>query len=570
MVRQSQVALRLPMPWKLLGDEAFKRGDFFIAAENYTNVLDELKPGGIPAETLSSGDAAAVAVALSNRAGCLAKVGLWEASLTDARAALDLRPRWGRAWARVGHAAAALGRLKEAVDAYMEAVACDPSAAHVESLASITARSGAKPAEAHAAKEDGNAAARVGEFGLAVAKYSYALALLPRDPRGLNPSNPADEHALLRCVLCGNRSAAFCRLKNWVMALADGRNAVAAMEEFAKAHARLGTAMLGHGLIESAYAHFARALQIESNDQVARKGRQACLAALPLWTSVSARMRRHNRFRTDLLRPKGSTRVYAISDLHFDHKCNEDWAHEIDNFAYKEDVLIVAGNLGDTRNAIQRAFTTLKSKFRRVFYVPGNHEFWIHHSEAAKFQDSFVKFLSILELCDELDVDVFPAAVAEDVFVVPLFSWYTADFVLDDPFPDPNSKIDQHCRWPMAETQLWRYMMRLNRSHVDLPYHGCVVSFSHFLPKRSLPHPTHSGFHKTMGCEALNEQVRALAGSNRVHVYGHSHRHHAEWDDGILYVNHYHGEDGGKSETSQMLLVYDGKQVVTNVAVGKS
>mmetsp|Transcript_168455 Transcript_168455/g.541311 ORF Transcript_168455/g.541311 Transcript_168455/m.541311 type:complete len:1401 (-) Transcript_168455:69-4271(-) len=558
IMRREAVVAQLAPPWKHIGDASFKHGDFFTAASCYTRALDDLRPDGRPEAEV---DRAAVAVALSNRAACLAKVRLWEESLSDARAALDSRPNWGRAWSRIGHAAAALGRVQEAVDAYLEAVTFEPSGANVQALSDIVACRGANAEDAHKTKEVGNGAMRTGEHGLAVAQYTYCLALLPPVSKGLNPNNPSDEHAFLRSILHANRSAAFSRLKNWPLALADARSAVASKGDFAKAQTRLGTALLGHSLTEQAYAAFARALQIEANDAVAAKGRQTCLSMLPLWSSCAARKRMRDRFRADLGRPSGSTKVYAISDIHYDHKCNEEWAHEIDSFAFQEDVLIVAGNLCDTRNGLQRALSTLKSKFRRVFYVPGNHEFWVHPSEATKFPDSFAKFLNILELCDELGVDVFPAAVAQDVFVVPLNSWYSADFDEDDPFPDPNSKTDQHCRWPIPDTQIWRYMMRLNRAHVEHLYHGCVLSFSHFLPKQTLPHFAHGGLPKTTGCEALDEQVRALKGSRRVHVYGHAHRHHSEWDGGVLYVNHYHGEEGGKNDRASLMLIYDGKEV---------
>ena len=48
-----------------------------------------------------------------------------------------------------------------------------------------------------------------------------------------------------------------------------------------------------------------------------------------------------------------------------------------------------------------RALTTLKAKFRRVFYVPGNHELWLNPAEASKYPDSLAKLLGIMETCDE-------------------------------------------------------------------------------------------------------------------------------------------------------------------------
>jgi len=265
----------------------------------------------------------------------------------------------------------------------------------------------------------------------------------------------------------------------------------------------------------------------------------------------------------DLFRPKGTTKVYAISDVHFDHKINEDWAHRIDDFKFQEDVLIVAGNLTDTKNALARALITLKSKFRRVFYVPGNHELWLAPAEATRYPDSLSKLLAIFELCDELGVDIFPAAVAQDVFILPLLSWYHAGFDQHDPFPDPGAKFDQHCKWPLdAETQVWKYMLKLNEAHLRHPYHGTVISFSHFVPLQGLPISSFGKAAKAMGCEEIDDQVRTIQMRNRVHVYGHSYRKHAQYENGILYVNHYHGEEGGQEEKAPVFLIYDGNRIV--------
>lgn len=248
--------------------------------------------------------------------------------------------------------------------------------------------------------------------------------------------------------------------------------------------------------------------------------------------------------------------------MHYDHKCNEEWAHRIDDFKFQEDVLIVAGNMCDSRTALVRALTTLKAKFRRVFWVPGNHEMWVHTSESTKLADSFAKLMSVYEACDELGVDVFPAAVSQNMFVVPLLSWYTAEFDKADPFPDPRVEADKHCRWPMPESQIWKYMLRMNAQHLQRPYHGTVISFSHFLPHTGLPHNAFNGGSKTMGCEGLEEQITALKGETRVHVYGHSTRRNVQRDGDIWYVNHYHGEEGGKEDQAPLMLLFDGKQMV--------
>jgi len=139
-----------------------------------------------------------------------------------------------------------------------------------------------------------------------------------------------------------------------------------------------------------------------------------------------------------------------------------------------------------------RGVRALRQKFRRVFYVPGNRDVWLNPSEVrtAAFPDSLAKFVSLLQACDDLGVDVFPAAVCRGVYVVPLFSWYNSDFDKKSRF-DPNINPDYMCVWPLdPHEQLWKYMLRLNEEHLRRAYRGTVLTFSHFLPLTSLPFQT--------------------------------------------------------------------------------
>ncbi|CAK9018473.1 unnamed protein product, partial [Durusdinium trenchii] len=323
------------MPWKVLADEAFHEKNYFMAGSFYTRWMEEHLDD----------EPSVQAAVLSNRAACWAKVGHFEASKEDAQKALELRPDWGRAWSRIGLACAKLGQGKDAVEAYKKAVSFDPSSANVEALASVVKQAKLRVLRApnidlaHAEKENGNTALRGHELGLAVACYTTGLALLPPEAVAAVPDGvaPEDEHALLRSVLFSNRASVFCRLKTWRSARADAQAAVEKKGDFVKARNRLGTALLACGQVEQAYVHFAHALKLESNNTAALKGRQACISILPLWRTLPARRRFRERFGVDLWRPKGTSKVYAISDMHFDHKCNEDWAHRIDDFQFQED-----------------------------------------------------------------------------------------------------------------------------------------------------------------------------------------------------------------------------------------
>lgn len=325
-------------------------------------------------------------------------------------------------------------------------------------------------------------------------------------------------------------------MKMWELALSDAVRATEHKPDYAKAHCRVGAAALGLCKTEQAYQAFAAALKEEEKNRTARRGREVCLGLMPYWES-QASMRRRARFARDAHRPPGTTRVFALSDVHFDHPGVEEWLHRVHSTRFLDDVLIVAGNVADSFGAIVRGLTLIRGKFRRLFYLPGNHEMWILQREKKRFKDSMCKLWRILELCDDLDIDVFPAAVCRDAYIVPLFSWYNAAFDEADPYPDPKSAVDKHAIWPIdAREQVWRYMMALNREALSKPYHGTVITFSHFCPRPNLPlFRNKSGLLKTVGCAELDEQIRDCRSS--AHVYGHTLRRCNTVIKGVCYTH---------------------------------
>jgi len=364
-------------------------------------------------------------------------------------------------------------------------------------------------------------------------------------------------------VLHSNRASVLNRLRCWELATEDGKAAVAAQANLSAGRCQLGVALLGSGYHQEAYAEFAKALQMEEDHKTARKGRSTVLKEMVLWKSASAKIRFDSRFWIDMKRPKGTSRVFALSDIFFQHRFNEDWVHSIDSMAFQDDVLIVAGNLADTKNAVSRALTTLKQKFRRVFYTVGNEELHIAHSEYARNPDSIAKLHAVFAVCDELGVDIFPAPICEGLVIVPLLSWYTAEFDLEDPFPDPNKHPDQQCKWPMdADLQVWKYMMKLNEPWVKIPYHANIITFSHFLPRQGLPYDKNKkSMIKTVGCEMIDEQVRAL--NSKLHVFGHTKQKYAAMHQGVRYVQQPVGreDDFPKDWVRRMMMVYDGRNM---------
>mmetsp|Transcript_98552 Transcript_98552/g.279280 ORF Transcript_98552/g.279280 Transcript_98552/m.279280 type:complete len:1199 (+) Transcript_98552:93-3689(+) len=543
---------------KEVGNRAFGRGDYYTALGLYAKSVEY---------GAQENDVEVAAAARSNRSACLVKVGDFEEAVAEAKRALELRPGWGRAWYRAGVAQLSLGteRQQEALDALFKAVELEPSGAHVAALADLARKVRDHDMEAAVAeKEKGNAALAAKERGLAIAHYTLAIEALPPEDR----SDPVAQSVLAtsRSVAHSNRGGVFCALRLWDLAVADGRKAVAAKPDRRKAHNCLGTALLGAGFVEEAYSEFTWALQIDYSSDLALKGHESSMMMMPMWRSVPARRRSKDRFSLDMGRPIKFTKVHTISDVFFDHRPNEEWIHSIDNKEFQEDVLIVPGNIADTLWTLHRALKTLKSKFRRVFYVPGSRDVWMNPGEIrlSRFPDSLAKFLAILDVCEELEVDTFPAAVAQGLYIVPLFSWYNAEFDRRSR-PDPNNGLDQQCVWPLDnQKELWKYMLKLNEERVGRQYRGTVLTFSHFLPLSALPYNNEGKAGQAMGCEDIEDQIRMV--KSTMHIYGHSTVRTTEEYGKVLFVNHYHGymgTEGAYEGPNRPLCVFSGDEGVS-------
>ena len=208
----------------------------------------------------------------------------------------------------------------------------------------------------------------------------------------------------------------------------------------------------------------------------------------------------------------------------------------------------LAGDIADTYVAVKYALKAFKNVFRRVFYVPGNHDMWIrpkgqHSDEPAMFADSVHKLISLWQLCDELGVDTGPARVSHRVTVVPLDSWYSWTFDHYDPRPG-SALFDSWCQWPMGYDHAWDFMTGLNDARLGLVEERSpkaagvvaapdVITFSHFLPRQELPLPGIHEMAKGSGCLKLEEQLRRL--HSKMHIFGHTH---------INTTNDLQGKDG--------------------------
>jgi predicted phosphodiesterase len=228
-------------------------------------------------------------------------------------------------------------------------------------------------------------------------------------------------------------------------------------------------------------------------------------------------------------------RILAISDLHTDFRENKALLEQVPAGVFQQDILIAAGDISDNLDTLQSTLALLRSRFRQVFYVPGNHELWVRRGVGTSVE----KFYRVLELCQALAVQTRPQRI-DGGWIVPLFSWYDAQFDADGS-GDAEALLgwsDFHlCKWPREIGPVCEFFLRMNEPHLG-PYNGPVISFSHFLPRRELLPPTErlrfKGLPKVAGCTGIDAQIRRL--QSRMHIFGHSHIGCDRVIDGIRYI----------------------------------
>ncbi|KAL5702058.1 hypothetical protein ACHQM5_027324 [Ranunculus cassubicifolius] len=104
-------AKRKSLEAKARGEDAFRRKDFLLAVDAYTQAFD-CDPSN--------------AILLSNRSLCWLRLGQADQALTDAKACRALKPDWAKACYREGAALRLLQRFDEAANAFYEGVILDP------------------------------------------------------------------------------------------------------------------------------------------------------------------------------------------------------------------------------------------------------------------------------------------------------------------------------------------------------------------------------------------------------------------------------------------------------------
>jgi predicted phosphodiesterase len=234
-------------------------------------------------------------------------------------------------------------------------------------------------------------------------------------------------------------------------------------------------------------------------------------------------------------------RIFALSDIHVDYEENARWIASLSPGEYQDDVLILAGDVSDTPRLLDWCLSTLARRFKKVLFVPGNHDLWVIRDDREK--DSLQKFDDVCAVVESSGASM-QAFRERGVQIIPLLAWY------DHSFGEPSGELksvwlDYHaCRWPSQFTpeDIAGHFAALNNQQTSLPGDK-VITYSHFLPRIDLmPEfiPTqHKLLYPVLGCVRLERQLRRLNPS--IHVYGHTHVNRKVRIDGISYINNAFG-----------------------------
>ena len=233
-------------------------------------------------------------------------------------------------------------------------------------------------------------------------------------------------------------------------------------------------------------------------------------------------------------------RVFAISDIHIDFVENRKWFSTLSKSDYKDDILILAGDISDIIPMLEMGFEIAKKCFKEVLYIPGNHDLWVLRNRE---KDSFEKFSIIKKIAHNHGIRMKPCHFGL-LSIIPLFGWY--DYSFGEPSDEvSNIWVDYFaCKWPndFDELRITRFFTFINEKFLNIK-NEFIISFSHFLPRIDImPSFIPSDkriIYPVLGSLLLEQQIRKL--SSNIHIYGHSHLNLQTIKDNTFYINNAFG-----------------------------
>ncbi|MDT7618480.1 MAG: hypothetical protein QOF00_5927 [Pseudonocardiales bacterium] len=248
-----------------------------------------------------------------------------------------------------------------------------------------------------------------------------------------------------------------------------------------------------------------------------------------------------------------SPRLLAVSDLHVRYPENRAIVDALSPTS-DGDWLIVAGDVAERTEDVAEVLGSLRRRFARVIWVPGNHELWTRTKDPVSLRGEF-RYRHLVESCRAMNVltpeDEFPVWEGQDgpVVIAPLFLLYDYSFlpqgtttseeglaaaykagvVCTDEhllFPEPYATRTEWCHARVEESR-----RRLDAIDPALP----TVLVNHWpltrLPTRVLRHPEFALWCGTEATADWHVRYRATAV-----VYGHLHIPRVIHEDGVRFV----------------------------------
>jgi len=124
-------------------------------------------------------------------------------------------------------------------------------------------------------------------------------------------------------------------------------------------------------------------------------------------------------------------KLYAISDLHLANKPNFLALEALP--PHPQDWLIIAGDVGELEEHLKFALIILKSRFKKLLWVPGNHDLWTLPSHKNQLRGE-ARYRRLVSICRDYGVltpeDPYPVfhLTGEKYLVVPMFLLYDYSF----------------------------------------------------------------------------------------------------------------------------------------------
>jgi len=234
--------------------------------------------------------------------------------------------------------------------------------------------------------------------------------------------------------------------------------------------------------------------------------------------------------------------LLAISDLHINHPENRRFLERLVPSS-DGDQLIVAGDVCETADAVIETLRTLRERFDRVIWCPGNHELWTSpHDECrlggvARYEHLVRSLREVGVVTPEDDYPVFESAEGP-VRIASMMTLYDHSFrprdgaeelpltdvalLQCDPYPD----IGRWCRDRVEDT----YQRLRTQSDPDVPY----ILVNHYpLVQRPVDSVYFQGIAPWCGTSLTASWHREFP--VRSMVYGHLHIRRRSYIDGVRF-----------------------------------